>query len=109
MDIVGLIDRGPSVYGLVFPDLPGCCSAAGSHKKVIEHGMEGLTMFLEAMAERGAPIPDFRSLAEIEIGPDFFAGTKYAAIYTVDMQGQTVSVRVKADHVPLTRRRAATE
>lgn len=110
MDVVGLVHRENAVYGVSFPDLLGCVSAADSYAEMLKMGAEALTFHLEAMVEDGDPIPVFRSLPELENAPHveaLFAGSECAAIFSVQLDGHGVCVRVEADHVPLTRRHDA--
>lgn len=112
MEVAGLIHHENALYGVSFPDLPGCVSAGNSFTEMLAMGAEALSIHLESMVEDNDPIPDFRSVAELEKDEDlqgFFAGCDFAVLYTVDIQGQTVRVRVKADHVPLSQRHDAAE
>src|SRR5262249_31129617 len=57
-DYIGIVhkDRG-SDYGVSFPDLPGCISAASSIEELREMAAEALGGHLAAMAETGEAIP----------------------------------------------------
>ena len=54
MHYVAVIDKDPgSAYGIQFPEVPGCFSAADSFDEIISNAVEALSLFFED----GEPLP----------------------------------------------------
>ena len=54
MHYVAVIDKDPgSAYGVRFPEVPGCHSAADSFEDIVPNAIEALSLFFED----GAPAP----------------------------------------------------
>ncbi len=54
MHYVAVIDKDPgSAYGVRFPEVPGCYSAADSFDDIVPNAIEALSLFFED----GAPVP----------------------------------------------------
>ncbi len=48
MYYVAVIDKGPgSAYGVQFPEVPGCYSAADSFDDIVRNAVEALSLFFE--------------------------------------------------------------
>ena len=48
MHYVALIDKGPgTAYGIEFPEVPGCFSAADTFEEVVPKAIEALSLFFE--------------------------------------------------------------
>lgn len=54
-----------SLYGVSFPDFPGCIAAAESYAAVLEQAAEALAFHVEGMRQDGLDIPAPRSLEQI--------------------------------------------
>ncbi|MDK9720535.1 MAG: type II toxin-antitoxin system HicB family antitoxin [Rhodospirillales bacterium] len=65
-----IIDREGDVFGIAFPDFPGCVSSGGSVEEAIDNGTEALTGHLAVMAADGDKIPAPDSLDQIERDPE---------------------------------------
>lgn len=52
-----IAEHGGDGYGLYFPDLPGCVTAADSLAELNDMAREALTLHLEGMLESGEPLP----------------------------------------------------
>jgi predicted RNase H-like HicB family nuclease len=63
------------VFGLWFPDFPGCGAAARSQEEAMERASEALCEAMEAAAERDEPLPEPSPVGEIGLpdGCDFVA------------------------------------
>ena len=112
MDVVGVVHREASIFGVSFPELPGCVSAGDSLADMLVMAAEALSMHLETMVDDGEPLPAFRSLVELETDPSlqaYFAGSEYAVIFSVGRDGRSVSVQPKSGPVPLAQRHDAAE
>ena len=67
-----VIEKEPtSSYGVFFPDLPGCTSAGKTLEEACNRASEALSLHLEWMMKDGDPIPEPRSLAQVEADPVF--------------------------------------
>ena len=56
---MGVVERGLNgSFGVYFPDLPGCVSAAETFEETVTGGQEALELHLEGMIEDGLDIPD---------------------------------------------------
>ena len=54
MHYVAVIDKDPgSAYGVRFPEVPGCYSAADSFDEIVPNAIEALSLFFED----GEPVP----------------------------------------------------
>ena len=54
MHYVAVIDKDPgSAYGIQFPEVPGCFSAADSFEDIVPNAIEALSLFFED----GEPVP----------------------------------------------------
>ena len=54
MHYVAVIDKDPgSAYGIQFPEVPGCFSAADSFEDIVPNAIEALSLFFED----GDPVP----------------------------------------------------
>ena len=67
---IGVVSKDPeSAYGIVFPDAPGCFSAADDMDAIFAMAAEALRLWTEGMAEEGHPVPPTRDLSEISADP----------------------------------------
>jgi predicted RNA binding protein YcfA (HicA-like mRNA interferase family) len=62
---LGTHKEAKSDYGVSFPDLPGCVTAAKTLDEARAMALEALALHLEGMVKDGEAIPDPSSLAEI--------------------------------------------
>jgi predicted RNase H-like HicB family nuclease len=58
------------VYGVTFPDLPGCTSAGKTFEEAAQNAREALSLHLAGLHEDGDAIPEPRSLASLRADPD---------------------------------------
>jgi predicted RNase H-like HicB family nuclease len=67
-----IVHKDPnSAYGMIFPDAPGCFSAADEIDDLFAMAQEALEGWTEGMMEAGLPIPPTRELSEIKADPDW--------------------------------------
>jgi Uncharacterized conserved protein len=52
-----VIERGESSYGAHVPDLPGCVAVGESRDEVLGLIREAIQLHIEALRERGEPVP----------------------------------------------------
>ena len=83
---VALIHKEPgSLYGVSFPDFPGCIAAAESRVAALEQATEALTFHVEGMRQDGAHVPAPRSLAQIEAARETWVDFKDASVAMVPL------------------------
>jgi predicted RNase H-like HicB family nuclease len=97
--VLALIHEEDGVYGISFPDFPGCVSGGRSLDEALSRGRETLAFHVAGMVEDGDTLPVLRSLSEIRSDPCFAedaAGAIVAAV-PVDLPGRAVRVNVSID------------
>jgi len=52
-----VIEHGPENFSAYAPDFPGCVAAANTEEETLGLMKEALEMHIEAMCERGEPLP----------------------------------------------------
>lgn len=65
-----VIHKENGVFGLVFPDLPGCVTVGDTQAEIAINAAEALSGHLEVMMDFGDRIPEPRPLEDIMIDPD---------------------------------------
>jgi predicted RNase H-like HicB family nuclease len=60
-----VVERGESSFGAYVPDLPGCVAAAETRDEVLDLIREAMEWHVEALIERGQPVPPATSSSEI--------------------------------------------
>lgn len=63
-----------SAWGVSFPDLPGCFSAAGSESELVPNAMEALELYLDGTTDLPAPSGMEALRANPDIAADLAAG-----------------------------------
>ena len=95
MHYVAVIDKdADSAYGVRFPDLPGCFSAADTFDEIVPNAVEALSLFLED----SAVVPP-RGIEAVrrEVAEDLAAGAVLMMIpYIADCRG-VVRVNLSLD------------
>jgi predicted RNase H-like HicB family nuclease len=69
--VIALIHQSAGVFGISFPDFPGCLCSADSLDETLRRGTRALTRHLAAMVADGLAIPAPRPLAALRTAPDF--------------------------------------
>ncbi len=65
---VALLRKDPaSIFGVEFPDFPGCISAGDTLRKAIQGAAEALQLHVEGMIEDGEAIPEPSSPDDLSI------------------------------------------
>ena len=65
-----IAERGETAYGAVFPDLPGCVTAADTPTELAEMAREALALHLIGMVEDGCVIPEATPMERLPHDPD---------------------------------------
>ena len=89
--------EGDSAYGVQFPDVPGCFSAADELEDLIANASEALALHLED--EAVLPIP--RPLADVrmdaDVAEELTAGAFLAAVPYISLAGRSVRANITMD------------
>ena len=65
MQLLVVIEQGPSSFGAYVPDLPGCVAVGESRAEVAQLIHDAIEFHLEGMKEDGLPIPLPHSSGEL--------------------------------------------
>lgn len=99
---IALVHRAPKKggYGIMFPDFPGCVSAADTFDGVIAAGAEALAAHVDLMRADRDPIPAPRDLDDIRAaGEDWieWEGAVVTTIPLVKVRGKAVRINITLD------------
>lgn len=99
---IALIHHDPrkKVYGIMFPDFPGCVSAADTLDGAIAKGTWALALHVDLMREDRDPIPLPRDPAEIKADAEDWIEWEGAIVTTIPLvkvQGKSVRINITLD------------
>ncbi|MEK7245898.1 MAG: type II toxin-antitoxin system HicB family antitoxin [Pseudomonadota bacterium] len=99
---VALVHHDPKkgAYGIMFPDFPGCVSAAATFDGVIASGTEALAYHVDLMREDRDPIPKPRDLAGIKAAREEWIEWEDAIVTTIPLvtvEGKAVRINITLD------------
>jgi predicted RNase H-like HicB family nuclease len=94
---IGVVHQdGDSAYGVHFPDVPGCFSAADEMDDLLTNASEALSLHLE-----DEPLPHARSLdtvrADEEVKRDLAEGAFLLAVPFIQLSGRTTKANITMD------------
>ncbi len=94
-----LIHEENGVFGISFPDFPGCISTADTAEAAIANGSEALTFHVAGMVEDGETLPEPRNLSQLRGDTDFLADAAGAVIAMVqyEVPGRSVRINISID------------
>ena len=90
-----IIERGPEGFGVFFPDLPGCTTAADTVQEAARAAEEALSGHLITMAEYGDKIPAPSELDAIERDPEVDEVVR--VLVRTELPGKKVRINVTMD------------
>lgn len=96
---VALVHEEDGIFGVSFPDFPGCVSTGRSEDEVLRKGSEALTFHVAGMVEDGDPLPPQRTLAELRADPTFreVAEGALVALVPYDLPARSVRLNISMD------------
>lgn len=101
MRYIAFIHKDPdSIYGVSFPDMPGCISAGDSIDEAVRNAVEALSGHVRMLEADGDPVPaprDFDSIAADESLAGDREGAMLTVVPLVRDRGSTVRVNVSFD------------
>ena len=69
---IGIVHKDDNtIFGIAFPDAPGCFSAADTLDEVFPMAVEALDAWVEAILDHGGTMPERRDLSAIADDPDW--------------------------------------
>lgn len=104
-------EKGSS-YGIMFPDFPGCVSAADTSDEALHMGREALAFHVEAMRRDGERIPKPRSLEALRRAKEDWIVWQDAIVASVPLlppKGNPVRININLDENLLAAVDAATK
>ncbi|MDP3400359.1 MAG: type II toxin-antitoxin system HicB family antitoxin [Brevundimonas sp.] len=85
---MGVVERGLNgSFGVYFPDLPGCVSAADTFEETVAGGQEALELHLDGMREDGLTIPEPSPVTAFD--PDDYPGSDVFRIVMFPVESET--------------------
>ena len=93
MQVLALIHEHNGIYGVSFPDFPGCTTGATDLDEAMRKAAEVLAFHAEGLAEDGAlPVP--RTLAALRRDAEFRRDAEDAMVAMVPYQPPSRAVRI---------------
>ena len=94
-----LIHEEDGVFGISFPDFPGCISTGSSEEDVLRRGTQALTFHVAGMIEDGDPLPVPRSLRDLRVSADFWAEAEGAvvALVSYEVPGRAIRLNISME------------
>jgi predicted RNase H-like HicB family nuclease len=101
MRYIAFVHKEPdSVFGVSFPDFPGCISAGETLDKALANASEALRGHVQMMEADGDVVPDARSLDDIMQDPELADerdGAVISAVPLIRDLGSTTRINVSLD------------
>ena len=101
MRYIAFIHKEPdSVYGVSFPDLPGCISAGDTIDEAVQNAVEALAGHVRMLEADGDPVPAPRDFDAIMSDPDLEEDRQGAMTTIVPLvrdRGSTARINVSFD------------
>jgi predicted RNase H-like HicB family nuclease len=97
--VYALIHDEAGVFGISFPDFPGCVSGGESAEEALARGREALAFHIAGMAEDGDAIPPIRSFTELRKDKAFNKVAKGAilALVPADLPGRAARINISIE------------
>jgi predicted RNase H-like HicB family nuclease len=97
--VVGIVHEAKGVYGLSFPDLPGCIAAGESLDEAMRKGRAAARVYAESLIEDGEPLPVLRSLDQLKSDRHFLEDSEDGMIVAVpvDLPSKAIRINISLD------------
>lgn len=101
---IALVHEEDGVFGISFPDFPGCISTGGSFDEAVTRGGQALSFHIEGMLEDREALPVLRTASQIRTDPDLKEAMIDATLVAVPvtLPGKAVRVNITLDEHLLT-------
>ena len=83
-----------SVFGVSFPDFPGCITAGDTIDEAKNMAHKALPFHIKGMLEDGDKIPDPSSLEDIMADPDYADAVAFLVVTVSDPKARAVRVNI---------------
>jgi predicted RNase H-like HicB family nuclease len=96
--VLALVNKENGVFGIHFPDYPGCVSGGSTFEEAVSRGANALVFHLQGMADDGDPISAPRQAEEaLASVRDELADGAMPAIIEVEFPGRAVRVNISIE------------
>lgn len=89
-----ILNEENGVYGVSFPDFPGCITGADSEEEAIRKADEALTFHVAGMLEDGETLPVKRRLHDLKADPDICEALTDGVLFMARYELPKKSVRI---------------
>lgn len=98
-----IVHEEDGVFGISFPDFPGCIATGRSAEEVIRKGTDALGFHVAGMVEDGDHLPRVRDLSELRRDPDFCADSAGGVLVfvPVELPGRAVRLNISMEETLL--------
>jgi predicted RNase H-like HicB family nuclease len=90
----GILHEENGVFGVLFPDFPGCVTGGESEEDAVRKADEALTFHVAGMVEDGESIPSSRGQKELWQDPDFAESVKDGVLFIARYELPKKAVRI---------------
>ncbi len=97
MHYIAIMDKEDGVFGIHFPDFPGCVTVGDTEDETLANARQALAFHVDGMREDGEAIPDATSLEEIRQHPGVDDAYVVTAIPLVSVLGKNIRVNLSID------------
>lgn len=80
---IGLVDAAEGVFGVSFPDAPGCTAMGNTQQEAIDNAADALAEWVSDELADGRTVPSARSLDELGRLPEVTAALAQGAVMTM--------------------------
>ena len=94
------IETGNGVYGVIFPDLPGCYPSGETLEDAFKDAKEAAESWMDAMADEGLEIPAPSAMDDVVKNPDY----KGWVFGSVDIDMSKISDKAERVNITLPKR-----
>jgi len=97
--VYALIHEEDGVFGISFPDFPGCISGGATAEEALRKGALALSFHVAGMVEDGETLPVPRTLRQLQASASFRADAKGAviALLPFDPPGKAVRLNISLE------------
>lgn len=94
-----LVHEEDGVFGISFPDFPGCIATGRTAEEVLRKGAEALNFHVAGMVEDGDPLPLGRNLSQMRADPQFRSDAEgaFITLVPVEIPGRSIRLNISMD------------
>lgn len=97
--VIAVVHEEKGVYGISFPDFPGCVSGGHTLDDATRRGRETLRTHVASMIADGEPLPVPRTLDQLKKDPAFRAEAEDGMVLALplDLPGKATRINISLD------------